>query len=121
MKKIIIIVFTFNLLFSARGDLISADYISTRNLGNNQIYIDSEISATITNDQFSLDPVEYGFWYYKITYETVDKDNNAHLATGVISYPRVDWPLSPNQAFPLISYQHGTVIERSSVSSQQDR
>ena len=119
MKRIIIILFTLNLLFSERGDLISVEQKSTRNLGNNQIYIDNELSST-TTDQFSLDPVEYGYWYFKITYETVDKDNNPHIATGVLSYPRVDWPNIPNQAFPLISYQHGTTVERSAVSSQQD-
>jgi len=119
MKKIIIILFTLSFLFSTRGDLISVEQISTRTLGNNQIYIDNELSST-TTDQFSLEPVQYGYWYYKITYETVDKNNNYHVATGVLSFPRVDWPLTPNQAFPMISYQHGTAVERTSVSSQQN-
>ena len=59
MKNIIIILLTLSFLFSARGDLISIEQISTRTLGNNQIYIDNELSST-TTDQFSLEPVQYG-------------------------------------------------------------
>ena len=101
---------------SERGDLISSELMSTKSLGNNQIYVDSELTQT-TTDQFSLDPVQYGYSMYKITYETIDIHGNTHEATGVVSYPRVDWPLSPSEAFPIISYQHGTVVERSSVTS----
>ena len=71
MKKIIIILITFTYLISDRGDLINAEMISTRNLNNNQVYIDNELSST-TQNQFSLQPIEYGYWMYKITYETVD-------------------------------------------------
>ena len=114
-KKIILLLLSF--LFAERGDLISAQMLSTKSTGNNQIYIDLELSSTITG-QFNLDPVSYGYWLYKITYETVDINGNPHIATGVVSYPRVDWPDSPNEAFPIISYQHGTVVERSSVTSE---
>ena len=116
MKKIIIILITFTYLISDRGDLINAEMISTRNLNNNQVYIDNELSST-TQNQFSLQPIEYGYWMYKITYETINKDGDVHYATGSIAYPRVDWPNVPNEAFPILSYQHGTVVERSSVSS----
>ena len=66
---------------------------------------------------FSIDPAEYGYWMYKITYETIDINGDPHIATGTVSYPRVDWPEIPNQAFPILSYQHGTVVERSDVTS----
>ena len=117
MKKIIIILFIFNCLLGERGDIISTEMLSTRSLNNNQIYIDFEISETIT-DQFSLDPISYGYWLYKITYETIDINGNVHQATGSVCYPRVDWPLTPSQAYPMLSYQHGTVVERSSVTSE---
>ena len=117
MKKIIIILITINSLFSDRGDIISTIQLATRNLNNNQIYIDNELSSTLT-EQFSLDPVEYGYWLFKITYETVDILGNVHEATGSVAFPRVDFPLTPSHAFPMLSYQHGTVVEKSSVTSE---
>jgi len=66
---------------------------------------------------FSIESAQYGYWMYKITYETIDIHGNPHEATGTISYPRVDWPNIPNQAFPILSYQHGTVVEKSDVTS----
>ena len=74
MKNIYIILTLINIaiLFPDRGDLISIQMMSTRNLGNNQIYINNELSET-TTDLFSLDPVEYGYWMYKVTYETINE------------------------------------------------
>jgi len=102
--------------FNDRGDLVSVEMLGTRSSSNNQLYVDGELSA-ITG-QFELDSVSYGYWMYKVTYETIDKDGNPHIATGSVAYPRVDWPDTPNEAFPIISYQHGTVLERSAVSSE---
>jgi len=107
----------FSLCIAARGDIISTQILDTRNVVNNQAYIENELNQIVT-DQFSIDPAEYGFWLYKVTYETVDIHGNYHLATGSISYPRVDWPVIANQAFPIMSYQHGTVVEKSSVTSE---
>ena len=56
-------------IFSARGDLISAEMLGTRSVNNNQFYVDDELSAI--SGQFSLNPVTYGYWLYKITYETI--------------------------------------------------
>ena len=111
-KIVMLLIITF--VFADRGDLISSQMLSTRTLGNNQTYIDGELSSTIT-DQFTLDPVSYGYWMYKITYETIDIYGNPHIASGTISFPRVDWPDIPNQAFPILSYQHGTVVEKSAA------
>ena len=112
--------FTFlifiSLLLAARGDLIEIEVISTRDAGNNQIYIDNELSALAGESFFDL-TVGYGYWLYKITYETIDKDGNLTEASGVVAYPRVDWPQIANQAFPILSYQHGTVLEKNSVTS----
>jgi len=110
------LLFNKSIVYAARGDLISAEIMSTRNLLNNQAFINNELSQ-IAGDMFSLDPVKYGYWLYKITYETVNIYNEPHFATGILSYPRVDFPDYPNEAFPVISYQHGTVVEKSSVSS----
>jgi len=117
MGIIIIFLVVCSISFSARGDIISTQILDTRNVVNNQAYIDNELNQ-IVSDQFSIDPVEYGFWLYKVTYETVDIHGNYHLATGSISYPRVDFPVIANQAFPIMSYQHGTVVEKLSVTSE---
>ena len=103
-------------LFSARGDLISTEILATRNVNNTQTYIEDELAQIVT-DMFSIDPAQYGYWMYKITYETIDINGNPHVATGTVSYPRVDWPDVPDQAFPIMSYQHGTVVEKSDVTS----
>lgn len=107
----------FSICIAARGDIISTQILDTRNVINNQAYIENELNQIVT-DQFSIDPMEYGFWLYKVTYETVDIHGNYHIATGSISYPRVDWPVIANQSFPIMSYQHGTVVEKSSVTSE---
>ena len=117
INNIIFIFFLFlSLLFPERGDLIEAQILSTRDINNNQTYIDNELSALAGDSFFSL-TVEYGYWFYKIIYETIDANGNSTQASGVVGYPRVDWPEIPNQAFPILSYQHGTAIEKNSVTS----
>ncbi len=116
MRLIIIFAAGGSICLGARGDLISTQILDTRNVTNNQAYIEDELSQVVT-DQFSIDPAQYGFWLYKVTYETVDIHGAYHLATGTIAYPRVDWPDLADQAFPIMSYQHGTVVEKSSVTS----
>ena len=59
MKRNKIILLLLSFLFAERGDLISAQMLSTKSTGNNQIYIDMELSSTITG-QFNLYPVSYG-------------------------------------------------------------
>ena len=117
MQIIFMLLVGCSICIAARGDIISTQILDTRNVVNNQAYIENELSQIVT-DQFSIDPAEYGFWLYKVTYETVDIHGYYHLATGSISYPRVDWPVIANQAFPIMSYQHGTVVEKSSVTSE---
>ena len=116
IKMLFVTFFISSYVFGARGDLISAEILATKSLINAQTYIDNEL-AQIVSDMFSIEPAQYGYWLYKITYETIDQFGDSHIATGVVSYPRVDWPEIPDQAFPMISYQHGTVVEKSSVTS----
>ena len=116
VNTVIILMLQTAFLFAARGDLISTEILATRNVVNTQAYIEEELAQIVT-DMFSIDPAQYGYWMYKITYETIDIHGNPHVATGTISYPRVDWPDVPDQAFPILSYQHGTVVEKSDVTS----
>ena len=83
----------------ARGDLISTEIIATRSVNNNQAFIDYELGQIVA-DEFSIDPVQFGYWLYKITYETIDIHGDTHIATGSVCYPRVEWPNVPDQAFP---------------------
>ena len=115
-KVAIILALLLCTVFGARGDLISTEILATRNVINTQTYIEDELAQIVT-DMFSIDPAQYGYWMYKITYETIDVNGNPHVATGTVSYPRVDWPDIPDQAFPILSYQHGTVVEKSDVTS----
>ena len=116
MQIIFIFLIGCSICIAARGDLISTEILATRNVINTQTYIEEELAQIVT-DMFSIEPAQYGYWMYKITYETIDINGNPHYATGTISYPRVDWPDIPDQAFPIMSYQHGTVVEKSDVTS----
>ena len=67
-------------LFSARGDLISTEILATRNVSNTQIYIEDQLAQIVT-DMFAIEPAQYGYWMYKITYETIDIYGNSHIAS----------------------------------------
>ena len=116
-SKVIFLNIIFNLCIAARGDVISLEILSTRDVNNNQIFIDNELSVLSSDDFFDLN-VGYGYWMYKIIYETIDKHGNPTNASGVIAFPRTDWPEEKNEAYPILSYQHGTVIQKSSVTSE---
>ena len=116
MSRILPIFLLFALSYSDRGDIISTQVVSTKDIDNNQLYIENELSVLASGDFFNL-TVEYGYWMYNITYETIDKYGNPTQASGVIAYPRTDWPNEENQAYPILSYQHGTVIEKDAVTS----
>ena len=115
-NRIFIFLILSSFLLAERGDLINVQVMATKDLLNNQTYIDNELS-TLAGDSFFSLTVEYGFWLYNVTYETIDKYGNPIEASGVIAYPRVDWPELANQAFPTLSYQHGTVLEKNNVTS----
>ena len=72
-----------------RGDIISTEIVSTRDINNNQVYIENELSVLASDDFFNLS-VEYGYWMYNIVYETIDKNGNPTQASGVIAFPRSD-------------------------------
>ena len=54
----------------------------------------------------------YNVSMYKVVYNTIDPYGNEVIASGVIGYPE-----NLNQAFPMISWQHGTEVRRENVSS----
>ena len=115
-KNLLIYITLISFMMAERGDLIEIEIMSTRDLNNNQIYIDDELSALAGESFFNL-TVEYGYWLYKIVYETIDSDGNTIYASGVIAYPRIGTFDTSNEAFPILSYQHGTVVQKNSVTS----
>ena len=90
-SKFIIILVSLSFLAADRGDLIEAQVVSTRDVNNSQVYINNELDALAGESFFDL-TVEYGYWFYKIVYETIDFQGNPTQASGVVAYPRVDWP-----------------------------
>ena len=57
--------------------------------------------------------IDYDGEIYKIEYETLDHQGNPTVASGALSIP-----VNSSFAFPMISFQHGTVIERTAVASE---
>lgn len=84
--------------------------------------VDSELIESMTVTQMLLEllpifpippTIDYDGEIYKIEYETLDHLGNATIASGALSIP-----LNSSFAFPMISFQHGTVIERTAVASE---
>jgi len=110
-KKIVIItlfILTCNVQLSAEpGDLISytlLDYLTIE-----------EIDSVFDQYPFNLFPFdpEYPATIYSVTYETLDPQNNTAVASGAIVIPH-----GVNYTLPLLSYQHGTVVQRNDVPSE---
>ncbi|MCI5082798.1 MAG: T9SS type A sorting domain-containing protein [Saprospiraceae bacterium] len=75
---------------------------------NGQNLIDAEFKGSISLQEMVANYgflMQYGVDMYKITYETPDVFGQIDTASGLIVIPIHDEPL----AFPLLSYQHGTV------------
>ena len=78
--------------------------------------LDSKTSEEIYNVLFPslgmMTPTNgYDVDIYSITYETLDNDGQSTLASGEVAVP------STSNFLPLLSYQHGTQLERNSVNS----
>ncbi len=83
----------------------------------NEELLDSMTSEEIYNVLFPalgmVTPLNgYDVDIYSITYETLDNNGQPTIASGAIAVPS-----STNDFLPLLSYQHGTQLERNSVNS----
>ena len=105
MKIIWILTFTF--LFSYQGELISFEFLEEYSIEEAQESLNSQFGDLAPE-------VLYDITMYKILYNTIDPDGNEVIASGVIAYPK-----NLNQAFPMISWQHGTEVKRDNVSSNR--
>jgi len=86
-----------------RGRLISATPIASKS--------DREIALALRDN--GLGPTgSNAVDLYKIVYETIDPAGQKTIASGALAIPR-----GVAGALPLMSYQHGTVVNRGSVAS----
>ena len=105
MIKNIYLVLLVSYIFSYQGELISYDFIESFDKDEIQLILDNEFG------DLAPDAI-YNVSMYKVVYNTIDPYGNEVIASGVIGYPE-----NLNQAFPMISWQHGTEVRRENVSS----
>ena len=106
MKKIIIILASFlAIVFAERGDLLSYDFVDLIDVNDIDSYLNGEFG------DFDLS-IEYSAIMYSISYETIDQFGNYTIASGMVAFPDTN-----NQAYPMVSFQHGTQIRRESAPS----
>jgi len=100
-------IFLLSYIFPGRGDIHSIEFLDYKTVGEIQIEIDQDLG----DQGISITP-EYDVSLYKIIYETLDGYGDTTLASGVVGVPQ-----NSNYAFGIVSWQHGTVVKRNSVSS----
>ncbi|MBI65437.1 MAG: hypothetical protein CMG64_04010 [Candidatus Marinimicrobia bacterium] len=105
MKKLFLIFIIISSLFSERGDLLSFEVQDSVDVDDIENYLNNEFG------DFSLS-TEYSAIMYSLTYETIDQFGNYALASGMVAFPDIN-----SQAYPLVSFQHGTQIRRASAPS----
>ncbi len=86
--------------------VVAQDIVSVNHLGS---YTQAQIQASIPVPLIGLD---FGVDAYKVNYNTTDPFGNNTVASGVLYIP------SGCDNFPLISYQHGTILEKENVASR---
>ncbi len=107
IMKLFYYIFLLSYLFSERGDVHSIEFLEYKTVEE----IQSEIDQDLGGQGISI-TAEYDVSLYKVIYETLDGYGDTVLASGVIGIPQ-----DLNHAFGVVSWQHGTVIQRDSVSS----
>tara|TARA_B100001250_G_scaffold294373_1_gene255996 strand:+ start:78 stop:812 length:735 start_codon:yes stop_codon:yes gene_type:complete len=99
------IIFLASIIFSYQGELVSFELLESFDV--------EEIQNNLDNDFGEIAPeVIYDISMYKIIYNTIDPFGNEVEASGVVAFPE-----NSEQAFPMISWQHGTEVKRDNTSS----
>ena len=97
-----------NILWSqAPGDIHIVEYMD--NMTAEEII--SELEADFSDIEIPLDII-YDVTLYRVEYHTVDPYNEPTIASGVIAFP-----LNQSGPLPFFSFQHGTILRRTSVAS----
>ena len=110
LNNIFILIFLLNSLNYGQepGDIIVADLMEFMTAEAIQVELEDEI------EEFDLPwNIEYDVSLYRLEYYTTDPWDNLTIASGVLAVPG-----GVNQNYPIISFQHGTVLKRTSVASE---
>lgn len=94
---------------SGRGAIVSVTPIKTYRVGEVDTFLRSK--QLITN-------VKYGVSEYKIIYETITAQGVKTQASGFLAIPNSG--VAPALGYPIASYQHGTIFNRSDVPSAKN-
>ena len=103
--RVFYIIFLISCIYSYQGELVSYELLESYDI--------NEVQAILNNDFGPAAPqVLYDVSMYKIIYNTIDPFGNEVEASGVVAFPE-----NNEQAFPMISWQHGTEVKRDNTSS----
>ena len=91
----------------APGDIHIVEYMD--NMTAEEII--SELETDFSDIEIPLDII-YDVTLYRVEYHTVDPYNEPTIASGVIAFP-----LNQSGPLPFFSFQHGTILRRTSVAS----
>jgi len=105
--KLFYYIVLLSFLLCERGDIHSIEFLEYKSAEETQAQIDEDLGG-----QGVSITAEYDVSLYKVIYETLDGYGDTTLASGVIGIPH-----DLNHAFGMVSWQHGTVVKRNSVSS----
>ena len=105
MPLLIFICLFFDSAQAERGDLISYELLDEASKEYAQGVIDAFVPTAPT--------CAYDLQMYSIEYETIDQFGSPTIASGAIVIP-----VDQLQTFPMISFHHGTQIERAGTYSQ---
>ena len=94
-----------SMILTFQGELISYELIESFTKDEVQQSVDSDLGVVAPE-------IIYDVVMYKLKYNTIDPYGNETIASGVIAYP-----INNKQAFPIISWQHGTEVKRDNVTS----
>lgn len=93
------------MVFCYQGELLSYEFMES--------FSKQEVQESVNADLGVIAPeIRYDVTMYKLTYNTIDPFGQEVIASGVIAYPE-----NNDEAFPIISWQHGTEVKRDNVTS----
>lgn len=102
---IIFFAFLFSKSNTDQGSIVEVELIESMTSSEIYSYLEPILDIFTPSNGYDVD-------IYSITYETIDNYGNYTLASGALAIPDVG-----DTYLPLLSYQHGTQLERNSVSS----
>lgn len=110
--------------FTVVSDSVSYQLIGTYDTAKMKSILDGELDgflygATMSSTEFKsgFNTPRFGMKLYRIRYKSVvpEWDNKPTVSSGLLAIPE-----TTTDSMPMISYQHGTVFERTSVPSIPD-